>query len=341
MADDVFTRLGDGPLLTPNDMPCKANSVLNPGVVEVDGEMLLLLRVEDKRGVSEIRVARSSNGVDSWRIAERALLQPDLPENPYEEFGCEDARVTQIAEREWIIAYTAYSRYGPAVAMATTKDFETVERLGLVLSPSNKDAAIFPQKYDDRWYMVHRPVTGGGEHVWYACAPFDFVHWSMPGILLPQRGGPWWDGLRVGVGGPPIGTDKGWLFIYHGAKEMGRRPVYRLGVAVIDLEDPRKVLARASDWVFGPEADHENQGLVPGVVFTCGAVCRGDELWMYYGAADTFVGLAVAKTADLVSFAFEHDYLHQIGREKGMVGQGLQDKSCCPDQSASDLPAQD
>src|SRR5512136_212478 len=142
MENALFVRHGGQPLLTPKDMPIEANAVLNPGVVEVDGEMLLLLRVEDKRGVSEIRVARSSNGVDGWRIADRALLEPDLPEWPYEEFGCEDARVTRIAEREWIIAYTAYSRYGPAVAMATTKDFETVERLGLVLSPSNKDAAV-------------------------------------------------------------------------------------------------------------------------------------------------------------------------------------------------------
>ncbi|HEY3297584.1 MAG TPA: glycosidase [Armatimonadota bacterium] len=323
---DIFVRHNDEPLLTPRDMPIEANAVFNPGVVEVDGEMLLLLRIEDRRGVSEIRVARSANGVDGWRISDHPLLEPDLPENPYEEFGCEDARVTKIGDREWIIAYTAYSRYGPGVAMALTTNFETVHRLGLVLSPSNKDAAVFPQKYGDRWYMVHRPVTGGGEHVWYACAPFDFVHWSMPGILLPQRGGPWWDGMRVGVGGPPIRTDEGWLFIYHGAKEMGQHPVYRLGVAMMDLDDPRKVLARASDWVFGPESDFENKGLSPGVVFTCGAVTRGDELWMYYGAADTFVGLAVAKTADLVKFAFERDYLRQIGRQKGMVGQGANHK---------------
>lgn len=319
MADTVFVRRGERPLLTPADMPIDANAVLNPGVVEVDGEMLLLLRVEDKRGVSEIRVARSANGVDGWRIAERPLLQPDLPENPYEEYGCEDARVTHIGEREWLIAYTAFSRYGPGIAMATTRDFETVERLGLVLSPSNKDAAVFPVKYGDKWFMVHRPVTGGGEHIWYACAPYDFVHWSMPGILLPQKGGPWWDGLRVGVGGPPILTDEGWLLIYHGAKEVSRHSVYRLGVAMLDLDDPRRVLARASDWVFGPEAEFEQRGLAPGIVFTCGAVCRGDELWMYYGAGDTFVGLAIARTADLINFAFEHDYLHQIGRAKGMV----------------------
>jgi predicted GH43/DUF377 family glycosyl hydrolase len=306
-------------LLTPDSLPCNANAVLNPGVVEASGEIVLLLRVEDRRGISEIRVAKSSNGIDGWKIAEKPLLEPDLPRYPYEEWGCEDARVTQVEPGKWLIAYTAYSRYGPAVALATTEDFETADRIGIVLSPTNKDATIFPQQFNGSWIMLHRPVTGGQEHIWYACAVNDLTHWSFPGILLPERGGPWWDGVRIGVGAPPIRTDDGWLLIYHGVKEMGNHPVYRLGVALLDLENPRKVLARASEWVFAPEADYEQRGLVPSVVYTCGSITRGDETWMYYGAADTVVGLAVAKTQDLLAFVHEYDYLHRIGRGKGMA----------------------
>ncbi len=319
MEHKIFARHPQNPILTPAALPIEANGVLNPGVAEVDGEVVLLLRIEDTQGISQIRVARSANGVDGWRIADRPLLEPDLPEYPFEEWGCEDPRVTQIEDQRWIIAYTAYSRYGPAVALALTEDFEIVTRIGTVLSPTNKDAAVFPRKFEDRWIMLHRPVTGGQEHIWYVCAEYGLVHWSLPGVLLPERGGPWWDGLRIGVGAPPLRTDEGWLLIYHGVKQMGMGLVYRLGLALLNADDPRKVLARSSRWVFAPEADYEQTGLVPNVVYTCGALQRGDEVWMYYGAADTVIALAIANMEDLLAFTHEHDFLHKVGREKGML----------------------
>ena len=247
----------------------------------------------------------------------RALLEPGLPDYPYEEWGCEDARVTKISHDTWLIAYTAYSRYGPTVALATTKDFESITRLGNVFAPTNKDAALFPEQFDGLWIMLHRPVTGGQEHIWYACSQ-DLSHWSQPGVLLPERGGPWWDGVRIGVGAPPIRTDEGWLLIYHGVKEVGNRPIYRLGLALLDLKRPRRVLARASEWVFSPLASYEQSGLLPGVVYTCGAITKEDEIWMYYGASDTAVGLAIAKTTDLLEFVRTYDYMYRIRRGKGM-----------------------
>jgi beta-1,4-mannooligosaccharide/beta-1,4-mannosyl-N-acetylglucosamine phosphorylase len=318
-SDEPFTRVGNKPVLTPDDLPFKGNAVYNPGVLTLDDEVILLIRVEDRQGISQIYVARSANGVDQWHIEKKPLLASDQPEYPYEEWGCEDPRVTRISERMWLIVYVAYSRYGPAVALATTEDFVSVKRLGIALSPVNKDAAVISENLDGRWMMLHRPVTGGQQHIWYAMGNHDFTCWSHPGILLVERGGPWWDGLRIGCGAPPIRTEHGWLLLYHGAKEMGQRPLYRLGAALLDLHNPRKVLARASSWIFAPEAYYERQGLVPGVVFTCGAVPRGDELWMYYGAADTVVGLATAKISNVVQFVLDHDYLKKIGREKGTI----------------------
>lgn len=319
MSQNLFVRIGSGPIFTPDKLPFKANAVFNPGAAIVDGEVLLILRIEDMRGISRMHVARSRNGVDSWRIDPDSFLCPDLPEYPFEEWGVEDPRITQIGEKRWVIAYTAYSRYGPAVALAETEDFRTAERLGVVLSPTNKDATIFPQQFNGEWLMLHRPVTGSEEHIWYATSPCDLKTWSRPGLLMPQRGGPWWDGRRIGVGAPPIRTDKGWLLIYHGVKEMGANPFYRLGLALLDIEEPRKVIARSEEWVFAPEAAYERDGLLPNVVFTCGAVTRGDQVWMYYGASDTVVGLAVASVDDLVDFVFEHDYVHSIGHDKGML----------------------
>ena len=314
MTRDVFKRVCDRPILTPDHLPFKAAAAYNPGVADCGEEVLLLLRVEDRRGVSDIHVARSRNGVDNWRVDDKPLLEPGHPGFPFEEWGCEDARVTLMSDGLWVIAYTAYSRYGPTVALATTCDFVTVNRLGAVLSPLNKDAAVLPQQFNSGWIMLHRPVAGMQEHIWYILGHEDLVHWSLPGVVIPEQGGPWWDGLKVGVGAPPIRTEDGWLLIYHGVKEVAHSLVYRLGLALLDLDDPRKLIRRASEWVFAPESEFERHGLAPNVVYACGALERGDEIWMYYGAADTTVGLAVAKQADLLEFVHTNDFLHLDGR---------------------------
>ena len=301
MNRDLFVRSKANPIIKPTDLPFNVNGVLNPGVALVDEEVVLLLRIENRRGISGIYVARSANGVDGWRIEAQALLEPRLAEYPYEKWGCEDPRVTQIGTHTWVIAYTAYSPFGPGVALAKTEDFVSVERLGLVMAP-NKDATLFPEKTSGSWLMLHRPETASGEHIWYASSD-DLLHWALPDVLLPTNGGPWWDGLRVGTGAPPIRTEKGWLLIYHGVKEAGHgHPIYRLG------------LARSSDWVFAPETEYEQRGLVPDVVYTCGALERDGEIWMYYGGADTVIGLAIAKTSDLLDFVLEHDFLHEEPR---------------------------
>jgi len=313
MERPLFVRNERNPLITPRDIPFDVNAVLNPGVALVDGKPLLLLRIEDARGISGIHVARSPNGVDNWKVAPLPLLEPGLPDYPFEKWGCEDPRVTQIGPSRWVIAYTAYSPFGPTVALAITDDFQSVTRLGVALSPSNKDATVFPRKIGDLWLMLHRPVTGGGEHIWYVCSP-DLEHQARPGLVMPTEGGPWWDGRKIGVGAPPIDTDSGWLMIYHGVKEAGARLIYRLGIALLDRDNPRLLIARAARWAFAPEADYEQSGLLPGVVYTCGALDLDGEIWMYYGAADTVIGLATAKRQDQVKFALEHDYTRrQLG----------------------------
>ncbi len=312
MKASLFRRHPANPILLPQDAPTPAAAVLNPGVAEVNGEVLLLVRVEDRRGISHLHVVRSANGVDGWRWDTAPLLVPDTdPACPYDEWGCEDARITQLHTREWIIAFTAASRYGPTVALAKTQDFLTVERLGIVLSPNNKDCIIFPDQFEEKWLMLHRPVAGNQEHIWYASSN-DLIHWSHPGILIPERGGPWWDGLKLGAGAPPLRTKEGWLLIYHGVKEIANRPIYRLGLALLDSANHRHVIARTAEWVFSPEAEYERRGDAPNVVYTCGALLRGDEVWMYYGAADFCICLATAKLADLLEAVHALDYVQRL-----------------------------
>lgn len=306
----MFSRMEQNPILTPRDLPFPAAAVLNPGAAEHDGDVVLLLRVERRAGHSSIHVARSRNGVSGWRVEPEPILRYGQPRWRYELWGCEDARVTYLAEeRRYYITYTAYSPTGAAVAIAHSQDLTQAERIGLIFSPNNKDAVLFPSRFDGRWAVLHRPDAGGIEHIWSAYSP-DLVHWGEPHCVLPEGGGPAWDAVKVGAGPPPLLTKHGWLLIYHGVKGYGGRLIYRVGAAILDKDRPNKVIVRSPDWIFQAEAPYEQSGLVPNVVFPTGLLQRGDELWMYYGSADTCVCLAIVKLEDLLG-------LLMAGREPG------------------------
>ena len=297
----VFQRCECNPLLEPADMPVPAMAVLNPGATEHNGDVALLLRVEGISGYSNIHVARSSNGLDNWSVDPEPILQFGLPGLRYEKWGCEDARIVHLEEEDaWYITYTAYSPAGSAVGLARSTDLKTAERVGLIFSPNNKDAVFFPCRFEGRWAALHRPEAGGGiENIWIAYSK-DLVYWGEPHCVLQERAGPAWDATTVGAGPPPIETDRGWLLLYHGVKMYGGRRVYRVGAALLDRDRPHKVLARTSECIFKPTASYEFTGLLPNVVFPTGTLVRGDELWMYYGAADTCVCMAKAHLSDIL-----------------------------------------
>lgn len=310
--ESVFRRCDRNPILTARDMPFPAAAVLNPGVTEQDGQVVLLLRVEDHSGHSSIYVARSADGVTDWQISPEPILRYGDPKWKYESWGCEDARVSRLPGQDgWHITYTAYSEYGAAVALARSGDLVTAERIGLILPPNNKDAALFGQQFDGRWAVLHRPDAGGGiEDIWIAYSN-DLVHWGDPHCVLREGSGSAWDALKVGAGPPPVPTEFGWLLIYHGVKMYGGELLYRAGVAILDKQVPHKVIARASGWVFQAEETYEVSGLVPGVVFPTGCLLRDGELWMYYGAADTCVCLATAKLNDILGLLYMREIVEE------------------------------
>ncbi|MBE0536496.1 MAG: glycosidase [Phycisphaerae bacterium] len=298
---EIFHRSPHNPILTPHDLPFRAVGVLNPGAAERDGEVILLLRVENVNGISDIYRARSRNGATDWQIDKEPVLRHGLKEWHYEEWGCEDARVTYVPEDAcWYVTYVAFSQMGPAVAIARTTDMENFERLCLLGATNDKDGVLFPARFGGDYAILHRPDAGGYQHIWSAYSR-DLIRWGEPHVVLQERGGPEWDAVRVGAGPPPIRTAKGWLLIYHGVKTYGAGPLYRAGVALLDSDVPYKVVARSHEFVFQPEAPYELSGLLPNVVFPTGALIRGDEIWMYYGAADRCVGLATAKLSDLLA----------------------------------------
>ncbi len=301
----LFTRYAGNPILSAADMPYRANTVFNAAAAGIDGESLLLMRVEDLRGISHLTVARSDDGRTGWRIDPEPTLMPDPDHHPEEVWGIEDPRITWLPERdEWAIAYTAFSRRGPLVSLAVTRDFRHFHRLGPAMPPEDKDAALFPRRIDGRWALIHRPTPlAGPAHVWLAFSP-DLRHWGDHTLLLPAREGAWWDAGKIGLGPPPLETPEGWLMLYHGVRSTASGSLYRAGLALLDLEDPRHVLHRTDEWVFGPQDSYEQTGDVGGVVFPCGWIHDPitDEVRVYYGAADSAIALATATLADLVAY---------------------------------------
>jgi len=301
--ESLFIRHTGNPILSRSDWPYPINSVFNAGAVRLpDGEVLLLCRVEDRRGLSHLCAARSVNGIDGWRIDEEPTLMANPREYPEEIWGIEDPRITYVPELEqYTIAYTSFARGGPGVSLALTKDFRSFERLGVIMPPEDKDAALLPRRIGGFWALIHRPMTTFGTHMWISYSP-DLRHWGSHKIMLEARRGGWWDANKIGLCSPPIETDKGWLVLYHGVRRTASGSIYRLGLALFDLEKPNLCLQRGDSWMFGPEAPYERGGDVKDVVFPCGQIIEpdGDTIRLYYGAGDSCIALATGSIRGLL-----------------------------------------
>jgi predicted GH43/DUF377 family glycosyl hydrolase len=302
--EPLLHRHPSNPILTSRDWPYSINSVFNAGATLLeDGSTLLLCRVEDRRGLSHLCAARSADGVNGWQIDPAPTLMPKPDEYPEELWGIEDPRLTYVPElQQYAVVYTSYSRGGPGVSLALTKDFRSFERYGVIASPDDKDAALLPHKIEGRWALIHRPMTVLGAHIWISYSP-DLRHWGSHKVMLEARRGPWWDAYKIGLSSPPIETARGWLVLYHGVRQTPSGSLYRLGLALFDLQQPDECLLRGDSWIFRAEADYERGGDVHDVVFPCGYTMGldGDTLNIYYGAADSCIGLAHASVRSLLA----------------------------------------
>jgi len=306
---ELFRRHEHNPILSSTDWPYPINKAFNPGATLLpDGTTLLLCRVEDRRGHSHFGIARSANGINNWKIDPEPSLIADPDKFPEELWGIEDPRITYVPElSKYAVVYTAYTRDGPGVALALTEDFQHFERYGVIMSPEDKDAALLPHRIDGHWALIHRPVSGPRAHIWISYSP-DLRHWGSHKLMLEARRGAWWDANKIGLSPPPIETPQGWLMIYHGVRQTAAGSIYRLGLALFDLQQPELCLKRGDEWVFGPQETYEVRGDVDNVVFPCGytIAADGDSMHLYYGAADSCIGLATGSVRALLDWLEEH-----------------------------------
>jgi predicted GH43/DUF377 family glycosyl hydrolase len=209
------------------------------------------VRCEDHRGHSHLTAARSKDGASGWEVDRSPTFSGEPLSHSEELWGVEDPRITWVPELgRYAVTYVAYGRGGPGVSLALTEDFRDFERIGMVLSPEDKDAALFPRRFGGRWALIHRPVPiHGSADMWISYSP-DLIHWGDHRVLIQTRRGGWWDARKIGLSPQPIETKEGWLLLYHGVRETAAGGLYRLGLALLDLETPTEVLLRSDEWVF-------------------------------------------------------------------------------------------
>ncbi len=306
MADDKspdfeLVRIDNNPWISPR-IGCEweARGTFNPAAIEAYGSIHILYRAIDSKGVSRLGYARSEDGINISYRSENPVVEPS---SEFEEFGCEDPRLT-IVNGKVYFTYTSYSHIGTRISLGSTSNFETFEKHGII-GPDcdDKDCVLFPEKINNKMVMFHRIKPN------IQIAYFDSFeqlksksYWAEYMKNLEDRVAIrpefQWDKNYVGSGTPPIKTPSGWLMLYHGVDE---KMVYRAGALLLDLKDPRKVLGRTPLPILAPEKDYESTGVVPNVVFPTGAVLRSNLLLVYYGGADKTCCVATGQADKLIS----------------------------------------
>jgi predicted GH43/DUF377 family glycosyl hydrolase len=296
----LISRYPNNPILTKDDVPYPVATVHNAAVVKHQGKYIMVLRSHKLNGRSILGMAVSDDGYN-FKVNEKPFMVPATEGifKEYETYGVEDPRIVFL-DGEYLITYSAYSRFGVRIGLAKTKDFRSVERFSLITESDYRNVVIFPEKFDGLFARLDRPHSEISPwSIWISYSP-DLKYWGESKLIMKSV--PYhWDEMKIGPGAPPIKTARGWLSIYHGVFPTMDGCVYRLGVALHDLEDPSIVLAVGDDWILQPEEVYEITGYVHNVVFTCGAVPEDDgSLKIYWGGADKVMCVGTANLEALV-----------------------------------------
>jgi len=298
--ETVLKRYEGNPIIVPGQVP-RANSIFNSAVIPFRDGYVGVFRVDEICRTMSLHVGWSRDGLQ-WDISpDRIDLLCDDPEIATHGVGY-DPRVTPVDGTYYVTWCNDY--HGPTIGIATTEDFETFHQMENAFPPYNRNGVLFPRKIGGKFAMCHRPSDRGHTpfgDIFYCESP-DMIHWGKQRHVFGPSGG--WQSTKVGAGPSPIETDEGWLLIYHGVLTSCNGFVYSMGAAVLDLDEPWKVRYRTRDYIMAPTTDYERVGDVPNVVFPNSALvddATGD-LTLYYGCADTVIGVAYANIKDIIQF---------------------------------------
>jgi beta-1,4-mannooligosaccharide/beta-1,4-mannosyl-N-acetylglucosamine phosphorylase len=297
---DAVWRSQRNPIIHRNTIPT-SNSIFNSAVVPFNNEFAGVFRCDNRARTMQLHTGFSKDGI-IWKINPEIIhFHCSEPEIAHFEYGY-DPRVCWIEDRYYVTWCNWY--HGPTIGAATTTDFSTYEQLENAYLPFNRNGVLFPRKINGNFAMFSRPSDNGHTpfgDIFYSESP-DFVYWGKHRYVMGTAGG--WQSTKVGAGPIPIETTEGWLLIYHGVLTSCNGFVYSFSAALLDLEKPWKVIARAEPYLISPWEQYECVGDVPNVTFPCAALVDGDtgRMAIYYGGADTVVCLAFAYVQEIVDF---------------------------------------
>ncbi len=295
----LLCRHPGNPVVSPGDVPGGAAAVFNSGVVHHDGRFIMLVNLWDRQWRPRFHAAFSEDGIHFNIQVKPLVVPPD--EYPYVNHeGIFDTRLTWI--EDWCyITYNVASRLGGRIMLARTRDFTSVEQLGFITAPDHRNCVLFPRKINGMYARLERPNVDGAGDIYLSYSP-DLLHWGQT-VLVLERNRRYWESAKIGPGAPPLLTQQGWLCFYHGARQGMNGYIYNAGVMLLDLKNPARILGKCDQPVLMPQTAYEQQGITPNVVFPTAAVMPGPDarVWVYYGAADNCMALAIGELSTLIS----------------------------------------
>ncbi len=300
---DVIWRSARNPII-PRDLIPSSNSIFNSAVVAYNGKFAGVFRCDNKARRMQMHSGQSDDGIN-WTLShDRIRFVADNPkvEEIVDFQYAYDPRVCWLEDRYYVTWCNGY--HGPTIGVGYTYDFETFYQLENAYLPFNRNGVLFPRKIGGKYAMLSRPSDNGHTpfgDIFYSESP-DMTHWGCHRHVMSTTDG--WQATKIGAGPIPIETTEGWLLIYHGVLTSCNGFVYSMGAALLDIEQPWKVLYRTRPYILSPQTLYECVGDVPNVAFPCAALADADtgRIAVYYGAADTVTGLAFTQVDELIDF---------------------------------------
>jgi len=307
--ETVFRRYEGNPIITPEAVPT-ANSIFNSAVLPFEDRYVGIFRVDTQEMRMELHVGWSEDALH-WEIDPEPIKLQREDGQLIECLGY-DPRVTELEGTYYITRCHYPAGPGPAIGLAKTQDFKTFYEMWDVLLPYNRNAVLFPRKIHGQYAMLHRPSDTGHTpygDIYYCTSP-DLINWGRHRFVFGPTPYWSWQNTKVGAGPAPIETKEGWLLIYHGVRTTCTGYVYCAGGALLDLDEPWKVIYRSKRYLLAPTLDYERVGDVPDVVFPTAAILDEStgRLALYYGCADTTVSVAYAQLGEIIDFIEENSF---------------------------------
>lgn len=310
-------RYSENPIIGRNPLENVAR-IFNSAVMPYEDGFIGVFRGEQRNGISMIYLGRSKDGIH-WEYDKEKIPFVDEDGKPFMPRYAYDPRLVKVEDTYYIIWCQDF--YGAAIGMAKTKDFKTFVRLENPFLPYNRNAVLFPRKINGNFVMLSRPSDGGHTpfgDIFVSESP-DLVYWGKHRHVM-ARSTEWWESLKIGGGAAPIETSEGWLLIYHGVNGTCNGYVYSIGAAILDIDNPSKVKYRCENYILTPEEWYEERGFVPNVCFPCATMQDAEtgRMVIYYGAADSYVGIAFTYVDELIDYVKNHSRVTEDDTEIGI-----------------------